>query len=78
MRESLFLQRREKNAGGKQLKVSLDDGSYVVITLCCFEKRLEKVPRNRLVAFHDEGLEIVGEEDLRQRLREVGREKVAA
>ena len=49
-----------------------------MITLCCLEKHLEKVPRNRLVAFHDEGLEIVGEEDLRQRLREVGREKVAA
>ena len=50
----------------------------MVIALRRLEKRLEKVSRNSLVAFHDEGLEIVGEEDLRQWLREVGREKVAA
>ena len=50
----------------------------MVIALRSLEKRLEEVARNRLVACDNERLEEAREEDVRQRLGEVGREEVAA
>lgn len=49
----------------------------MMVALRCLEESLKEVARDGLVACHNQRLEEAGEEDLRQRLGEVGREEVA-